>query len=139
MDWTSEDSMVGGLFFCATLTSRRGGHTPLVEAGAETSDTSVEAVKPDPGCFWEGHSGGWMPGPRLFLGGSFRGLDAGVVDENVESCRVVRPLRVPLVICPQRRTYDVVVRQTDELLCGGYKWVSQFEAPRICTRRTGEY
>jgi len=61
MDWTSEDSMVGGLFFCATLTSRRGGHTPLVEAGAETSDTSVEAVKPDPGCFWEGHSGGWMP------------------------------------------------------------------------------
>jgi len=27
MDWTLEDDMVDGLFFCATLTSRRGGHT----------------------------------------------------------------------------------------------------------------
>jgi len=41
----------------ATLTGRRGGHTPFVQAGAETSDTA-EAVKPDPGASWEGHSEG---------------------------------------------------------------------------------
>jgi len=34
------------------------------------------------------------------------------------------------------RTY-VVVRKTDELLCGGYKWVSRFQAPGSCTRLTG--
>jgi len=28
---------------------RRGGHTPFVQAGAETSDTGAEAAKPDPG------------------------------------------------------------------------------------------
>ena len=39
MDWTLEDDMVDGLFFCATLTGRRGGHTPM-------SDTGAEAVKP---------------------------------------------------------------------------------------------
>jgi len=48
--------MVDGLFFCATLTGRRGGHTPFVQARAETSDTGVEAVKPDPRCSWQGHS-----------------------------------------------------------------------------------
>jgi len=46
MDWTLEDNMVDGLFFCATLTGRRGGHTPFVQAGAETSDTGAEAVEP---------------------------------------------------------------------------------------------
>jgi len=49
MDWTLEDDMVDGLFFCATLTGRRRGHTTFVQAGAEASDTSVEAVKLDPG------------------------------------------------------------------------------------------
>ena len=58
MDWTVEDNMVEGLFFCATLTGRRGGHTPFVRAGAETSDTGAEAVKPDPGSSWEDHSRG---------------------------------------------------------------------------------
>jgi len=29
MDWTLEDDMVDGLFFCATLTGRRGGRTHL--------------------------------------------------------------------------------------------------------------
>jgi len=81
--------MFDGLF-CATLTGRRGGHTPFVQAGAETADTGAEAVEPDPGSSWEGH------------------------------CGVVRPLHVPLMIGPLRRTY--VVRKTDELLCGGYKW-----------------
>ena len=57
MDRTVEDNMVDGLFFCATLTGRRGGHTPFVQAGAETSDTGAEAVELDPGSSWEGHSG----------------------------------------------------------------------------------
>ena len=47
MDWTLEDNMVDGLFFCATLTGRRGSHAPFVQAEAETSNTGVEAVKPD--------------------------------------------------------------------------------------------
>jgi len=47
MDWTVEDDMVDGLF-CATLTGRKGSHTPFVQAGAETSDTGAEAVeRPD--------------------------------------------------------------------------------------------
>jgi len=62
MDWTLEDDMVDGLFVCATLTGRRGGHTPFVQAGAETSDTGAEAVKPDPGSSWEGHSRGVCTG-----------------------------------------------------------------------------
>jgi len=49
--------MVDSLFICATLTGRRGGHTPFVQAGVETSDTCAEAVKPDPGSSWEDHSG----------------------------------------------------------------------------------
>jgi len=61
MDWTVEDDMVDGLF-CTTLTGRKGGHTPFVQAGAETSDTGAEAVEPDPDFFWEGHSGGVCTG-----------------------------------------------------------------------------
>jgi len=97
VDWTLEEDMVDGLFFCATLTDRRGCHTPnpFVQAGAETSDTGAEAVKPDLRCSWEGHSG-WV--------------GAGVGTENAESCEAVRPLRIPLVIRPLRRTYAVVVR-----------------------------
>jgi len=48
--------MVDGLFFCATLTGRIGGHIPFVQAEAETSNASAEAVNPDTGCSWEGHS-----------------------------------------------------------------------------------
>ena len=62
---------------------------------------------------------------RVIPGGG--GVGAG--DENAESCGVIRPLRC---------TYVVVFRKTDELLCGGYKWVSRFEAPCICTRWTGK-
>jgi len=32
------------------------------------------------------------------------------------------------MIRPPRRTYVIVVREADELLCGGYKWVSRFKA-----------
>jgi len=58
MDWTLEDNKVDGFFFCATLTGRRAGHPSFVQAGAETSDIGAEAVKPNPGSSWEGHSGG---------------------------------------------------------------------------------
>ena len=61
IDWTLENNMVDGLFFCATLTGHRGGHTPFVQAGAETSNTSAGAVEPDPGSSWESHSGGCVP------------------------------------------------------------------------------
>jgi len=47
MDWILEDNVADGLFFCATLTGRRGSHAPFVQAGAEMSNTGVEAVKPD--------------------------------------------------------------------------------------------
>jgi len=40
MHWTVEDDMVDGLL-CATLTGSRGGHTSFVQAGAETSDTTI--------------------------------------------------------------------------------------------------
>jgi len=58
-DWTLEDNMADGLF-CATLTGLREDHTPFVQAGVETSYTGAEAVKPDPGSSWKGHSG-WVP------------------------------------------------------------------------------
>jgi len=51
--------MVDGLFSCTTLTGRRGGHTPFVQVGTEMSDTGAQAVKPNPGCSWEGRSGEW--------------------------------------------------------------------------------
>jgi len=34
MDWTLEDNVVNGLFFCTIITGRRGGHTLFVQAGA---------------------------------------------------------------------------------------------------------
>jgi len=68
LDWTLEDNMVDSLFFCATLTGRRGGHAPFVQAGAETPDTGAEAVKPDPGSSWEGHSGWMGAGVRMKCG-----------------------------------------------------------------------
>jgi len=75
----------GRYVFCATLTHHKGGHVPFLQAGAEMSDTSAEAVKPDPGSSWVGHSGG---------------VGAGVGDENAESCEAVHPLHIPLVIRP---------------------------------------
>ena len=84
MSWTLEDNMVDGLFFCTTLTGRREGHTPFVQAGAETSHTGAEAVKLDPCCFWKSHS---------------RRVCAGVRDGSEESCRSVCSLPIPLLTC----------------------------------------
>jgi len=64
-DWTFENIMVDGFFFCATLTGRRGGHPSFVQTGAETFDTGAEAVKPDPRSSWEGHSERGVPVPGI--------------------------------------------------------------------------
>jgi len=69
MDWTLQDNIIDSLFFCATLTGCRGGHTPFVQAGAETPNTHAEAVKTDPGFCWEGQS---------------EGVGAGVWNENAQ-------------------------------------------------------
>jgi len=89
MDWTFEDSMADGLFFCATHISRREGNAPFVQAGRETSDTGSEAVKPDPRCFWNGNS---------------RRVGTDVGDESTESRSPLQPLRIIPVIRPERRT-----------------------------------
>jgi len=70
-----EDSMFDGLFFWATLTGRRGGHTPFVQERAETSDTGAEAVKSNPHCSRKGHS---------------RRMGGDVGDESTESRSVVQ-------------------------------------------------
>jgi len=71
------------------LLRHTGGHTPFVQAGAETPDNGAQAVKPAPGSAWEGHS---------------RRVGTDLWNENAESCGVVRLLRIPLVIRPVRRT-----------------------------------
>ena len=73
MDWTLEENMVDGLFFYATLTGRRGGPGPFVQAGT---------VKPEPRCSWRGHS---------------RMVGADVGDESTESRSVVQPLHISTV------------------------------------------
>ena len=91
MDWRLEDNMVDCLFFCVTLTGRRGGHAPFVRAGAEASNTCAE-VEPDLRCSWEGHSGK---------------MGAGVRDKNAKSHKIVQPLLIPLVV---RQCVYVVIR-----------------------------
>ena len=71
MDRTLENNIVDGLFFCATLTGRRGGHTPFLQAGAETSDTGAGAVKLDPGCS--------LGGSHRGCGGRCKGWKCGVL------------------------------------------------------------
>jgi len=61
MDWTLEDDMVSGLFFCATLKGHTRNHNQFVEAEAETSKTDAKAVKSVPRCSWKGDPGGWVP------------------------------------------------------------------------------
>jgi len=61
MDLAVENDMVNGLFFCATLTSLGKGHTTFVQAGAETSDTAAEPVKPDPRVLGRAILGEWVP------------------------------------------------------------------------------
>ena len=52
----------------------------------------------------------WLSRTQALLVRVIRGVGAGVGEENAESCGAIRPLRIPLVIHPLRRTYVVVVR-----------------------------
>jgi len=49
MNWTLEDNIVDGLFFCATLTGRRVCYNLFVEAGGEAS----KGVRKGGVCFLE--------------------------------------------------------------------------------------
>jgi len=42
--------MVNGSVFCVTPTSRRSGHVPFMQTGAETSSTCVVAIESNPPC-----------------------------------------------------------------------------------------
>ena len=98
--WTLEGVMVDGLFFCTTLTGSRGGHTPFVQARAETSDTGAEAVKPDPGSSWEG--------------GIYRCLElkCGVLwGSPLTPHSIDDPPTAPHVCCDCQKNWWVVVRR----------------------------
>jgi len=96
------------------ITSRRGGHIPFIQAGAETPDTAAEAVKPDPSSV------------------------SGMKIRSLVGCPPTRHSIGDQPSASHVCMYGVVVRRTDEMLCGGYRRVSQFEAPCICSRWTGE-
>jgi len=56
MDWTVEDDL---LMVCSSAPHSQATEEAIpqfVQARVETSDISAEAVEPDPGSSWEGHS-----------------------------------------------------------------------------------
>jgi len=109
-DWTLEDNMVDDLFFCATqaaeeailhLYKHERKRSLPVRRRLSRTQALLERIIPGGGC----QCRGWK-------------------------CRVLwgcpSTIRIPLVIRPLRRTYIVVVRKTDEMLCGRYNCVSRF-------------
>jgi len=92
----------------------------LCKQERKTSDTNAEAVEPDPCCFWLSHS------RRVGQGWNY----------GVSQCSPT--FRIPSVIRPERCISATVIKWTNELLCSRYKWVSQFEIPRITIQRTGD-
>jgi len=94
MEWTLDDNTINGLFFCATLTGRRKGHAPFVQAGAETSDAGSEA-EPDPCCPCWGHSGrvgadvGYESTESRNLGGSNLNTKQNYVVLAISNCKNV--------------------------------------------------
>jgi len=61
-------------------------------------------------------------------------MGADFEDEIAESRSVVQPRRFLSVNHPERCPSFFVERWTDELLCGGQKWVPQFVMPGFPTR-----
>jgi len=128
MDWTVKDNMVNGLLLCATLTSHKRGHVTLVWVEAETSVTGAEVVKPV----------GWqLIHTYADLGRAIPGrwMSMTWMKTCVSQCS---PITLHSIGHSPRAPPSVIVRWTDELLCGGYKWVSRFEMPCIPTRWIGE-
>jgi len=64
VDWTLEDNMVNGFFFCATLTGRSGGHTPFVK-GAETPTPVWRRLSWTQVLLWRVIPGEWVPVWRM--------------------------------------------------------------------------
>jgi len=113
--------MVDGLFFYATFIGRRGGHTPFLQTGAETFDTSAEAVKPDPGS---------SLGRSFRAGGrQCRGWKCGVLWCCLPTLHFNGVLPSAPHVCCQINWW-VVVRWVQR--------VSRFETPCICTQWTDD-
>jgi len=76
--------------------------------------------------------GGGSAGPT-----SWKGHSGGV---PVSEMKVRSLVGLPTLhsVGDMRSAPHVVVRLTDQLSCGGYKWVSRLEAPCICTRCTND-
>jgi len=65
MDWTMEKNMAKGLFFCATLTGRRGGHTTFAQAGAEKPDTDAVRLSGTQALLGRVTPGVWVSGMKM--------------------------------------------------------------------------
>ena len=66
MDWTVEDDL---LMVCSSAPHSQATEEAIpqfVQARVETSDISAEAVEPDPGSSWEGHSS-WRWSPLYYV------------------------------------------------------------------------
>ena len=55
IDWALQDNMMDGLFFCASLTGCRKGHTICVSRSGKVRHR-WGGIKPEPRCSWQGHS-----------------------------------------------------------------------------------
>ena len=118
MDWTLEDNVVNGLFFCATLKGRRGGHNPFVQIRAKHLTPVQRRLRRTYAVL-----GGVIPGGCRCWGWKCGVLWGFLPIPNIR---------------PVRRTY-IVLRKTDVFLCVGYRWEFRFEAPCICTHWMGEH
>jgi len=110
MDWSIKDKMVNGLFFCATITSRRRAIPHLCKHD-QKCPTLVRRQ---------------LSQTHAVLGRAERG-GANVKDGSTEYRCVILPPRIQLLIFPERHTSVVFLRWTDELLV-------QFVMPLIPSR-----
>jgi len=122
MDWTMENNMAEGLFFCAILTGRRRAHTPFVQAGAEKPDTGALRLSGTQALLGKVTPRVWVSGMKMR---SLVGLS------NYSALHWWSAHCAASIV--------IVVRWTDELLYDGYIWLSPFATPCICTRLTGEH
>ena len=101
MDWTLEDNMIDGLFFCATLAGRRSGH--LCKQEQKRPTPVRERLRRGHRCSWQGHS--------------------RRVGRGWKSRSALQTSRIPSVTRPEYHISVIVLRWTDELLCSEHKWV----------------
>ena len=126
MDWTLKDNMVNGL----TWYSAR--HSQFAEAAI------LHLCKQEWKCLTLVRR--VLIRTHAVLGRSRRaGADVG--DESTGSHSAIQPFVISSVPRPERHTSVIVVRWTDELLCSGYKWMSNFERPAfpLCGQVSAEW